>query len=59
MAQYKKGLKLKMLNALVLVENLDSIKDLIDKIVKINNKIYEKNQANKEHNKYVSMYKSF
>jgi len=40
MAQYKKGLKAKVLNALVLVEDLKDIKDLIDKVVKINNKIY-------------------
>ena len=40
MAQYRKGLKAKMLNALVLVEDPNNIKDLIDKIIKINNKIY-------------------
>ena len=40
MAQYRKGLKAKVLNALVLVEDLENIKDLIDKMVKINNKIY-------------------
>jgi len=34
MAQYKKRLKSKVLNVLVLV------KDLIDKVVKINNRIY-------------------
>ena len=40
MAQYKKGLRLKVLNALVFVEDPKSIKDLIDKVVKINNYIY-------------------
>ena len=40
MAQYKKKLKLKVLDALVLVEDPDDMKDLIDKIIKINNKIY-------------------
>ena len=40
MAQYRKGLKAKVLNALVLVEDPEDIKDLIDKIVKINNRIY-------------------
>ena len=40
MAQYKKGLKLKVLNILVMVEDPKDIKDLINKIVKINNRIY-------------------
>ena len=40
MAQYRKGLKAKVLNALILVEDPEDIKDLIDKIVKINNRIY-------------------
>ena len=40
MAQYKKGLKLKVLNVLVMVEDPEDIKDLIDKIVRINNRIY-------------------
>jgi len=39
-AQYRKGLKTKVLNALVLVEDLKNIRDLIDKVVKINNRIY-------------------
>jgi len=42
MAQYKKGLKSKVLNALVLVEDPNNIKDLIDKVVKIDNRIYQK-----------------
>ena len=40
MTQYKKRLKSKVLNVLVLVEDLDDIKDLIDKVIKINNRIY-------------------
>jgi len=40
MAQYRKGLKAKVLNALVLVEDPEDIKDLIDKVIKINNRIY-------------------
>ena len=40
MAQYKKGLKLKVLDALVLVEDPDNIRDLINKVIKINNRIY-------------------
>ena len=40
MAQYKKGLKSKVLNVLMLVEDPNDIKDLIDKVVKIDNRIY-------------------
>jgi len=42
MAQYKKGLKSKVLNALVLVENPENMQELIDKVVKINNRIYQR-----------------
>ena len=57
MAQYKKGLKSKVLNALVLMENPENIRDLIDKVVKINNKIYQQKQANKGRNKHVPKHK--
>ena len=40
MAQYRKGLKSKVLDVLVLVEDPEDIRDLIDKVVKINNRIY-------------------
>ena len=40
MAQYKKKMKAKVLDALVLVENSEDMKDLINKMIKINNKIY-------------------
>ena len=40
MAQYKKELKSKGLDTLVMVEDLKGIKDLINKVVKINNRIY-------------------
>jgi len=53
MAQYRKGLKTKVLNALILVEDPKDMKDLIDKIVKINNRIYQKEWANKRCNKQV------
>ena len=38
--QYKKGLKLKVLDVLVLMEDPENMKELINKIVKIDNKIY-------------------
>ena len=40
MAQYKKGLKLKVLDVLVLVEDPENMRDLINKVVKIDNRIY-------------------
>ena len=47
-----------MLDALVLVEDLNDMRDLINKIVKINNRIYQKKQANKGHDKLMQVYKS-
>ena len=40
MIQYKKELKLKMLDALVFIKDPKDMKDLINKVVKINNYIY-------------------
>jgi len=47
MSQYKKGLKLKVLNALILIEDFKNMWELIDKVVKINNRIYQREQANR------------
>ena len=49
MSQYKKGLKSKVLDALVLMEDPENIWELINKVVKINNRIYQREQANKGH----------
>ena len=51
--QYRKGIKAKVLNALVLVEDSENMRDLIDKVVKIDNRIYQKEWANKGHNKPI------
>ena len=42
MAQYKKGLKSKVLDALVLIEDPKNMRELINKIIKIDNHIYQK-----------------
>ena len=42
MSQYKKELKSKVLNALVLVEDPENMQELIDKVVKIDNRIYQR-----------------
>jgi len=57
-AQYKRGLKAKVLDMLVLVEGPDNIRDLINKVIKINNRIYQREQANKKCDKYVPVHKS-
>ena len=42
MSQYKKGLKSKVLDALVLVEDPKNMQELINKVVKIDNRIYQR-----------------
>ena len=58
MAQYRKGLKTKVLNALILVEDPKDMKDLIDKIIKINNCIYQREQANKGNIRQIPVQKA-
>jgi len=38
-----------VLDALVLIEDSKNIQELINKVVKINNKIYQREQANRGH----------
>ena len=47
-----------MLNALVLIEDPEYIKELIDKVIKINNKIYQREQANREHIRQIPIKKA-
>jgi len=47
--QYKKGLKSKVLDALVLIKDPKNMQELINKIVKIDNRIYQREWANKSH----------
>ena len=58
MAQYKIGLKSKVLDMLMLIEDPKDIRDLIDKVIKINNRIYQRERANKGHNKNMQKHKS-
>jgi len=46
-----------MLNTIVLVEDSEDMRDLINKIIKINNRIYQREQANKRHNKQEQKHK--
>ena len=58
MSQYKKRLKLKVLDALVLVEDSKNMQELINKVVKINNRIYQREQANKVHIRQIPVKKA-
>ena len=57
-SQYKKRLKSKVLDTLVLIKDPKNIWELIDKIVKINNRIYQREQANRRHIRQISVKKS-
>ena len=58
MSQYKKGLKSKVLDALVLMEDPENMWELINKVVKINNRIYQREQANKGNIKQIPVKKA-
>ena len=58
MFQYKKGLKAKVLNALVLIKDSKNMQELINKIVKINNRIYQREQANRGNIKQIPVKKA-
>jgi len=58
MLQYKKGLKSKILDALILVEDPENMCELINKIVKINNRIYQREWANKGNIKQILVKKA-
>jgi len=58
MFQYKKGLKSKVLDALVLVEDLKNMRELINKVVKINNRIYQREQANQRNVRQIPVKKA-
>jgi len=47
-----------MLNALVLIEDPKNMWKLINKVVKINNRIYQRKQANKKNIKQIPVKKS-
>jgi len=39
-AQYKQGLKAKVQDIIILIEDIDTLRELIDQLIKINNRIY-------------------
>jgi len=58
MSQYKKGLKLKVLDTLILMEDPKNMQELINKVVKINNRIYQREQANRGNIKQIPVKKA-
>ena len=58
MSQYKKGLKSKVLDVLVLVEDSKNMQELINKVVKIDNRIYQREQANRNNIRQILVKKA-
>ena len=55
--KYHQRLKLKVQNALILMENANSITDLIKQVIKINNRIFQRERANKGSSKPIPVYR--
>jgi hypothetical protein len=57
MAQYKQGLKAKVQDAIILMEDADTLRELIDQAIKIDNRIYQREQAKKGQDRVPQSYK--
>ena len=42
MVQYKQGLKAKVQDAIILIEDVEILRELINQVIKINNQIYQR-----------------
>jgi len=58
MAQYKQGLKAKVQDAIILMEDADTLRELIDQAIKIDNRIYQREQAKKGQDRVPQSYKA-
>ena len=56
-AKYRQGLKSKVQDILILIKDADSIIDLIKQAIKINNKIFQRERANKGNSKPTPIYR--
>ena len=56
--KYYQGLKLKVQDILILIEDTDSIINFIKQVIKINNRIFQRERANKSNNKTIPVYKA-
>ena len=55
--KYRQGLKLKVQDILILIKNTNSITDLIEQVIKINNRIFQREKTNKSSNKTIPVYR--
>jgi hypothetical protein len=58
MAQYKRGLKAKVQDAIILMEDAENLRELIDQAIKIDNRIYQREQAKKGQDRVPQSYKA-
>jgi len=58
MAQYKQGLKAKVQDAIILMEDAETLRELIDQAIKIDNRIYQREQAKKGQDRVPQSYKA-
>ena len=57
MAKYCRGLKSKVQNILILMEDAEDITSLIKQTIKIDNRIFQKERVNKGSNKTTPVYR--
>jgi hypothetical protein len=58
MAKYRRGLKSKVQDALILMEDADSMTDLIEQAIKIDNRIFQRERANKGSSKPTPVHRA-
>ena len=58
MAKYCQGLKSKVQDTLILIKDANSITDFIKQVIKINNRIFQRERANKGSSKPIPVYRA-
>ena len=58
MAKYYQRLKSKVQDILILIKDTDNIIDLIKQVIKINNRIFQRERANKGNSKPIPIYRA-
>ena len=58
MAKYYRGLKLKVQNVLILIEDIEDIRSLINQAIKIDIRIYQRERASKGSNITMPMHRA-
>ena len=57
-AKYRQRLKSKVQDILILIKDADSITDLIKQVIKIDNRIFQRERANKGNSKPIPVYRA-